>query len=462
MITFYGTETTGTNRNFDQVLQFAAILADEALNEVDRFDIRCRVLPWVVPAPKAMAVTGVRPALLTDPDLPSFYDMMGTVRERLENWGPTVFVGYNSMRFDEPMLQRAFWQTLHPPYLTVTDGNARMDLLPLVRAAAFLHEGALSYPLGANGRRGFRLDQLAPLNGFAHERAHDALGDVEATLHMARLLASRCGGLWENAVSRAAKRSMAELLAFGEPVLVADYFASPTPWWGQRIDQAGASSSSAAMARLAEDWTGHSGLEDAALVRVLSRKPRPIRELGLNKSPVVLSREDALAYGYQPGSDALAVSDRLRSDPALCSRLMEALSASKEPWPEAAALEQRIYEAFPSREDDALCARFHRADWPGRAALIRNFADRRLRQIAQRLVFAHDPALLGANDASRVSSAIGERLHIAHGNDQLWRTLGQARGELDDVLEGEGGERLASEISAWLEALAHRYPAPEA
>lgn len=141
---------------------------------------------------------------------------------------------------------------------------------------------------------------------------------------------------------------------------------------------------------------------------------------------------------------------------------MEALSASKEPWPEAAALEQRIFEAFPLREDDALCSRFHRADWPGRAALIRDFADSRLRQIAQRLVYAHDPALLGADDAVRISSAIGERLHIAHGNDKLWRTLGQARSELDDVHEGEGGERLASEISAYLEALAHRYPAPEA
>lgn len=61
------------------------------------------------------------------------------------------------------------------------------------------------------------------------------------------------------------------------------------------------------MARLAEDWAGHFALEDEALVRVFSRKPRPIRELGLNKSPVVLSREDALAYGYQPGSDALAI-----------------------------------------------------------------------------------------------------------------------------------------------------------
>ncbi len=232
---FYDTETTGTIRDFDQVLQFAAILADESLEEVDRFEIRCRLLPWVVPAPMALAVTGIRPALLEDASLPSFYDMMGEIRARLTGWGPSVYVGYNSMRFDEPMMQRAFWQALHPPYLTVTNGNARMDLLPLVKAAAYLHDGALVYPQGENGRSGFKLDQLAPLNGFAHERAHDALGDVEATLHVAKRLSVRCGDLWENAARRAAKPAMAGLLSSGEPVLVADYFAAPAPWWGRAI-----------------------------------------------------------------------------------------------------------------------------------------------------------------------------------------------------------------------------------
>ena len=45
MFVFYDTETTGTNRDFDQILQFAAILTDERLNEVDRFEIRCRCRP---------------------------------------------------------------------------------------------------------------------------------------------------------------------------------------------------------------------------------------------------------------------------------------------------------------------------------------------------------------------------------------------------------------------------------
>ncbi len=47
---FYDTETTGTETAFDQILQFAAIRMDDDLNELARFNIRCRLLPHIVPA----------------------------------------------------------------------------------------------------------------------------------------------------------------------------------------------------------------------------------------------------------------------------------------------------------------------------------------------------------------------------------------------------------------------------
>jgi exodeoxyribonuclease-1 len=70
---FYDTETTGTDTTFDQILQFAAILTDADLNELDRFETRCRLLPHVIPALGALLATRVTPAMLTDPSLPSHY-----------------------------------------------------------------------------------------------------------------------------------------------------------------------------------------------------------------------------------------------------------------------------------------------------------------------------------------------------------------------------------------------------
>jgi exodeoxyribonuclease-1 len=80
----YDTETTGTNTAFDQILQFGAIKTDCELNELDRFEIRCRLLPYVVPAPGAMRVTGISVGQLTDPALPTHYQMVRAIKAKLD------------------------------------------------------------------------------------------------------------------------------------------------------------------------------------------------------------------------------------------------------------------------------------------------------------------------------------------------------------------------------------------
>ena len=51
---FYDTETTGIETAFDQILQFAAIRTDDDLNELGCFNIRCRLLPHIIPSPIAL------------------------------------------------------------------------------------------------------------------------------------------------------------------------------------------------------------------------------------------------------------------------------------------------------------------------------------------------------------------------------------------------------------------------
>lgn len=63
---FYDTETTGLKKGFDQIVQFAAIHTDADLNELDRFDLRCRIQPHVVPHPRAMLSNRLSIERLTD------------------------------------------------------------------------------------------------------------------------------------------------------------------------------------------------------------------------------------------------------------------------------------------------------------------------------------------------------------------------------------------------------------
>jgi len=104
---FYDTETTGTDTAFDQILQFAAIHTDFQLNELDRFEIRCRLLPHIVPAPGSMRVTKVPAARLFDTSLHSHYEMTCRIRDKFLSWSPALFIGYNSLHFDEHLLRQA-------------------------------------------------------------------------------------------------------------------------------------------------------------------------------------------------------------------------------------------------------------------------------------------------------------------------------------------------------------------
>nr|WP_319484748.1 exonuclease domain-containing protein [uncultured Cohaesibacter sp.] len=235
---FYDTETTGVNVAFDQIMQFAAIVTDENFVELGRLNIRCRLLPWIVPSPIALLVTQTTSEDLTNPDLPSHFEMMAEIRNWLIRWRPAVFVGYNSMKFDEVLLHRAFWQTLNPPYVTVTNGNSRLDLLPIIRALSALKSCALEIPLNDQGSKTYKLDKLAPLNGFNSHNAHDALGDVEATIFLARKIAERAPDFWKTLSSRTSKSAVSSVLIPGKAVYILGNSArSPEMIWAQRVDQ---------------------------------------------------------------------------------------------------------------------------------------------------------------------------------------------------------------------------------
>jgi len=177
---FYDLETTGISPEFDQPLQFAAIWTDENFVEKDQVNIRCRLAPHILPSPQALVVTRVTPGELTDPSLPSLFEFSQQVAEFTERWAPAIWVGYNTMKFDEEVLRQTFYQNLSPNiYATQFNGNTRFDILSAVYAAYTRHPDLLVWPTDDARRRSFKLDRLAPANGF---NAHDALGDVEATI----------------------------------------------------------------------------------------------------------------------------------------------------------------------------------------------------------------------------------------------------------------------------------------
>ena len=139
MFAFYDFETTGTCPAFDQPLQFAAILTDDHFNEVERIDFRCRLAPHILPAPWALAVTGVTPEMLVDPALPLWFEFTTQISDVIGRWAPATWTGYNTIAFDEEFLRQSFYQNLHPNlYQTQFNGNGRLDLM--VSRVIYVHQ----------------------------------------------------------------------------------------------------------------------------------------------------------------------------------------------------------------------------------------------------------------------------------------------------------------------------------
>ena len=121
---FYDTETSGLSAEFDQIFQFAAVVTDEDFNEIESLNIRCRRHPHIVPAFGALMTTGIDPFSLEKANM-SNYEMAALLTQKFSEWTPSTFIGYNTIRFDEPFLRHLFYKNLQPIYQTQTSSNTR-------------------------------------------------------------------------------------------------------------------------------------------------------------------------------------------------------------------------------------------------------------------------------------------------------------------------------------------------
>ena len=154
---FYDIETTGLNKAFDQVLQFAAIRTDLRLNEIERHSITIKLRPDVIPSPQAIltnriSITDLSSGLLE-------FDAIEQIH-RLMNQPGTISMGYNSLGFDDEFLRFSFHRNLLPPYThQYRNGCRRMDLFPIAIVYYLYKKDVLVWPV-IDGKPSLKLEHL--------------------------------------------------------------------------------------------------------------------------------------------------------------------------------------------------------------------------------------------------------------------------------------------------------------
>lgn len=179
-------ETTGVDPRRDRPLQFAGRRTTLDLEPIEEpVVLWCKPARDTLPHPEALLLTGITPQEAEARGLREC-EFADRIEEELARPG-TCAVGYNSIRFDDEVTRHLLWRNLHDPYgREWRNGNSRWDLIDLARLACALRPEGVEWPERAPGVPSFRLEDLALANGLAHDRAHEALSDVDATIGLAR------------------------------------------------------------------------------------------------------------------------------------------------------------------------------------------------------------------------------------------------------------------------------------
>ncbi|MDX1900691.1 MAG: exonuclease domain-containing protein [Gammaproteobacteria bacterium] len=190
---FYDIETTGLSKPFDQILQFAAIRTDLALNEIERHECRVRLNKDIFPAPGALLTHGL--GIREIQEGISEYEAIQKIHQWMNVPG-TISLGYNTLGFDDEFLRFGFYRHLLKPYThQYANGCGRMDLYPIT-LMFYLFKPAILNWREVNGRKSLKLEYINQANQFAKGAAHDAMVDVEVTLALAKHLMTE-STMWE-------------------------------------------------------------------------------------------------------------------------------------------------------------------------------------------------------------------------------------------------------------------------
>lgn len=460
---FKDTESSGTDTRYDQIFQFAAIMTDDGLNEIDVVDVRSRRLPNVLPNPVALAVTNVDPWTLKDAPM-SFFEMARFVHEKYRAWAPATFIGHNTLGFDEEIERSMFWLNLLDPYVTNTKGSSRADTLIILRAAHALRPGLLNvrnHP--ETGSPIFKLEILAPDNGFDAHNAHDALGDIRANIHVARIIKDKAPDIWASMMRKSAPDDVEEALA-QSVVLMMTHFGKPEFFPAVRLAMNPGNKRQALMLDLSRDfkpWLDKSAQE---IADGIFTKESPFQTVKTNAMPTVFSPTDPIAAEKWAEVVALTPDHQERrfevmAHPTFIENCIEALKLKNGSFKSSANVEEQIYGSFASWADKDRMKAFHaHTDWAERLSTASGFKDNktddRFHKIATRIFWAEAPHLLPPETLRAIDErVVAERILAPavqpDGEPTRWCTIAQAREDFAKIVDHPLYERIRSWYDAF-------------
>ena len=318
---------------------------------------------------------------------------------------------------------------------TQMNGNSRLDVMKMVFATHAEASSALSWPVSDNGNISFKLDLLAPVNGFAHENAHDALADVEATIFIFKKIQDDAPELFKKLVHSGDKTIICSSLKSFLPMEVTLRFGGNAPktyqgcYYGSNKDNPNSIGFADFELNKAVDLTQASKLYVSEAIK---GTPKKIRTLAVNKSETFRVIEN-------PSEEMLEFCETIKEANTLQSLVSEVLSERYADTEQTnLEVEEKIYSGFYGNSDKELLEQFQSASWPERVSIINDFADERLKQLGKRLIAFYAQELLTDEQRTAFRAFVKRRWNTSIDEapwttaEHIWASLDELKSEIDE------------------------------
>ena len=408
---WYDLETTGLNRRWDRITQFAGQRTDLDLNPIDEpYVTYVKLPPEVLPDPDATLVTGVPPQEIQEQGI-SEWEAINEIHERFMVPG-TCAIGYNSIAFDDEFIRFALYRNLFPPYAReFRRGNSRADLYAIVRAAAAMRPTKIQWPQDEEGTINTSLSALAAANGIDPEGAHDAHADVRMSIELAKIIKNAEPRMWGHLMANRSRDAIQSILDdesrfylhVASTYGAKRHFAAPVRVLATNPDI----NTRVLVADLTADLSMLESASPKELheARYLSQEEAEatgsirlhVGEIAINKCPVLVGLDkltDDLAQRLKVDVDTLEHNiNFLESlDSAKFRRRMQDMMRVRDQeYDTPTDPAEMLYEGFFNRSDERLCEEVHTAVLHGQPWPEIQTEDRRIKVLANRLRYELQP-----------------------------------------------------------------------
>jgi len=463
---FYDFETCSSNVSYGQIIEAAAVLVNDNFQELDRFESRCKLSPGIIPEAMALLVNKTSSKMLKERNL-SHYQMIRQMMDKFNQWKNSIFIGYNSVEFDEEFLRRTLFKNLEYPYLTVTNGNERGDLLGLARAAHLYYPDCIKTPISDKNNPLFKLERLAPMNNIKHDKAHSAMGDVLASIGVAKLLYKKAPNVWKASLMTTNKDKCLQTIK-EETLFCTNFFyggkAKPFvltylcqhPW------------NYAFCFDLKADPSYYFNLSIQELKKeVFDVKPKVMRTIKHKKHPIIMNASYGINFDNYKQLGLSKLKERaklIRENKDFANKVSSILEDDIREKQELDSqldvyAEESIYKKFATKEDSAIMPEFHKVDWKDKFSVLQKFKDERFQYFGKKILYEESPESLPKNEYNLIHKEIASR--VLSTNKEKWNTIPRTYSEIDTLRnkfkEDKAKLEALEEINSFVEDMEKKY-----